>query len=74
MAPMVHGLEAKYFGRVLFSYIDADDPRTFDIQRALGFRYQPELYLLDAAGTVLQKFVGFTSQEQLESAFAQYLP
>jgi thioredoxin-like negative regulator of GroEL len=74
MAPMVHGLEAKYFGRVLFSYIDADDSRTFDIQRALGFRYQPELYLLDAAGTVLLKFLGFTSQEQLESAFAQYLP
>ncbi len=74
MAPMVHGLEAKYFGRVLFSYIDADDPRTLDIQRTLGFRYQPELYLLDAAGTVLQKFVGFISQEQLESAFAQYLP
>ncbi|MBV6395615.1 MAG: hypothetical protein HFACDABA_01193 [Anaerolineales bacterium] len=74
MAPMVHGLEAKYFGRVIFSYVDADDPRTFDLQRALGFRYQPELYLLDALGTVLQKFVGFTSQEQLESAFAQYLP
>ena len=74
MAPMVHGLEAKYFGRVLFSYIDADDPRTFDIQRTLGFRYQPELYLLDADGNVLQKFIGFTSQEQLESAFAQYLP
>ena len=74
MAPMVHGLEAKYFGRVLFSYIDADDPRTFDIQRALGFRYQPELYLLDTGGNVLQKFIGFTSQEQLESAFAQYLP
>ena len=74
MAPMVHGLEAKYSGRILFSYIDADDSRTLDIQRALGFRYQPELYLLDAVGTVLQKWVGYTSQEQLESAFAQYLP
>ena len=74
MAPMVHGLEAKYFGRVLCSYIDADDPRSFDIQRALGFRYQPELYLLDANGNVLQKFVGYTTQEQLEGAFAQYLP
>jgi thioredoxin-like negative regulator of GroEL len=71
---MVHGLEAKYFGQIIFSYIDADDRRTFDIQRALGFRSQPELYLLDAAGNVLQKFVGFTSQEQLESAFTQYLP
>lgn len=74
MAPMVHGLEAKYFGRIKFSYLDADDPATLDFQRALGFRYQPELYLLDGSGTVLQKWVGFVTQEQLESAFAQYLP
>lgn len=74
MAPMVHGLEAQYFGRITFSYLDADDPATINFQRALGFRYQPELYLLDANGTVLQKWVGFVTQEQLESAFAQYLP
>jgi len=73
MAPMVHGLEAKYYGRIKFSYLDADDPQTADFQRALGFRYQPELYLLDANGTVLKKFVGFQTQEGLEAAFAQYL-
>ena len=73
MAPMVHGLEAKYFGKIKFSYLDADDPQTLDFQRALGFRYQPELYLLDAVGNVLQKWVGFVSQEQLEGAFGQYL-
>ncbi len=74
MAPMVHGLEAEYFGRIRFTYLDADDPRTFDFQRALGFRYQPEFYLLDAVGQVLQKWVGFVTQEQFESVFAQYLP
>jgi thioredoxin-like negative regulator of GroEL len=73
MAPMVHGLEAKYFGRIKFSYLDADDPATLEFQRTLGFRYQPELYLLDANGQVLQKWVGFVTQEQLESVFAQYL-
>ncbi|MFZ5858950.1 MAG: TlpA family protein disulfide reductase [Chloroflexota bacterium] len=71
---MVHGLEAKYFGQVQFTYLDADDPATLDFQRTLSFRYQPELYLLDANGTVLQKWVGFVTEEQLESAFAQYLP
>ncbi len=25
MAPMVHGLEAKYFGKIKFTYLDADD-------------------------------------------------
>ena len=70
---MVHGLEAEYFGRVKFSYLDADDPDTDAFQRTLGFAYQPELYLLDADGKVLQKFIGFTSEEQLRSIFDQYL-
>jgi thioredoxin-like negative regulator of GroEL len=73
MAPMVHGLEAKYFGRIKFSYLDADDPRTQDFQQALGFYYQPEVYLLDANGNVLQKWVGFTSEEEFEAVFAQYV-
>jgi hypothetical protein len=73
MAPMVHGLEAEYFGRIQFTYLDADDPRTQEFQRALGFYYQPEIYLLDGEGNVLEKWVGFTSEQQLEEAFAQYL-
>ena len=73
MAPMVHGLEAKYFGKIKFTYLDADDANTFDFQRTLGFRYQPEIYLLDADGKVLQKWVGYTSEEEFESVFAQHL-
>ena len=73
MAPMVHGLEAEYFGRVLFTYLDADDPQTLDFQRSLGFFYQPEVYLLDGEGKVLEKWVGYTSQEQLETAFTEHL-
>ena len=73
MAPMVHGLEAKYFGRIQFTYLDADDLRTSDFQRTLGFYYQPEVYLLDANGNVLQKWVGYTSEEEFESAFGPYV-
>ena len=73
MAPMVHGLEAKYFGKIQFSYLDADDSNTLDFQRTLGFRYQPEVYLLDAEGNVLQKWVGYTSEEEFEAVFAQYV-
>ena len=73
MAPMVHGLEAKYSGRIKFSYLDADDPNTDEFQRTLGFYSQPELYLLDGSGNVLQKWVGFQSEEDLESVFAQHL-
>jgi thioredoxin-like negative regulator of GroEL len=74
MAPMVHGLEAKYFGKIQFTYLDADDPATIDFQRALGFRYQPEIYLLDGAGNLLMKWVGYTSEEELEAEFARHLP
>ena len=74
MAPMVHGLVAKYFGKIQFTYLDADDPLTHDFQRALGFYYQPEVYLLDAQGNVLEKWVGFTSEQEFEAAFARYLP
>jgi hypothetical protein len=71
MAPIVHGLEAKYFGRIKFSFFDADDPNTF--QRKLGFRYQPELYLLDANGNILRKMVGYQSGQDLEAVFAEFL-
>ena len=73
MASMVHGLEAKYFGRIQFTYLDADDPNTFEFQRTLGFYYQPEIYLLDADGNLLQKWVGYTTEEEFETVFSQYL-
>jgi hypothetical protein len=73
MAPMVHGLEAKYFGRIKFTFLDADDPNTGEFQRTLGFFSQPEIYLLDGNGKVLQKWVGFQSEEDLEPVFAQHL-
>lgn len=72
MAPMVHGLEAEYFGRIKFTYLDADDPSTRDFQQTLGFYYQPEVYFLDPDGNVLQKWVGFTSEEDFEAVFGQY--
>jgi thioredoxin-like negative regulator of GroEL len=73
MAPVVHGLEAKYHGRIKFSYLDADDSTTMEFQRTLGFRYQPELYLLDADGNVLRKMVGFQSEQDLEATFNEFL-
>ena len=73
MAPMVHGLEAEYYGKVKFTYIDADDPDTDVFQKTLGFYYQPELYLLDENGNVLEKLIGFVSEEEFRSKFEQYL-
>lgn len=73
MAPMVHGLEAEYSGKVKFTYLDADDPNTDAFQRELGFAYQPEFYLLDANGNVLKKLIGFISEEEFRSTLNSYL-
>lgn len=72
MAPIVHGLEAEYVGRIQFTYLDADDPATKDFQRSLGFAYQPEFYLLDGAGIVLQKWFGYVSADDFRAVFAQH--
>ncbi len=72
MAPMVHGLEAEYFGKIRFTYLDADDSRTDQFQDALGFYYQPEFYLLDSNGNLLHKFVGYVSADEFRSAFRKF--
>jgi thioredoxin-like negative regulator of GroEL len=73
MAPMVHGLEAQYAGKIRFLYLDIDDPANQAAKREFGFSYQPEFYLLDGEGNLLQKWVGSVSQEQFEAVFAQVL-
>ncbi|MRR37368.1 hypothetical protein EG829_22480 [bacterium] len=69
MAPIVHGLEAEYAGRIQFVYLDASDPDTLDFQRALGFRVQPEFYLLDGEGNVLYQWFGYVQEGDLRAQF-----
>ncbi len=73
MASMVHGLEVEYWGRVKFTYLDADDPGTQAFQRQLGFIYQPEFYLLDGDGNLIKKLVGFVSEETFRALFDENL-
>ena len=69
MAPIVHGLEDRYFDRMEFSYLDIDDPANTAFEQALGFRYQPELYLLDGQGNLIKKWVGAVPEAELAAAF-----
>ena len=73
MAPMVHGLEAHYAGKIKFTYLDIDDPANQPVKREFGFVYQPEFYLLDGQGNVLQKWVGSVPQDQFEAVFTEYV-
>lgn len=69
MAPIVHELEAEYYGRIRFVYLDASDPRTKEFQQALGFRGQPSFYLLDGEGRILKQWLGLVSAEEFRAAF-----
>ncbi|MBI5824359.1 MAG: thioredoxin family protein [Chloroflexi bacterium] len=73
MAPMVHGLEAEYSGKVKFTYLDADDPQTDFFQQTLGFYYQPEFYFLNGDGGLIKKLIGFISEDEFRSLFDENL-
>jgi hypothetical protein len=68
MAPVVHGLEQQYGKQVNFVYLDIDDSRTNPFKRQLGYQYQPNLFLLDGQGNIVQQWVGSVSQDTLEQA------
>jgi len=69
MKPIVHGLEAKYGDRIQFTYLDIDDSRTDSFKTALGFRVQPQYFLLDGSGNVVKEWFGLVSEEELVAAF-----
>ncbi len=68
MAPVVHGLEAKYNGTVDFVYLDIDDPATTAYKQQLGYRYQPHIFLLDGDGNIVEQWIGYTTEDQLDPA------
>lgn len=69
----MHGLEGKYCDQVEFSYLDIDDGSTQRFKEALGYRYQPHIFLLDADGNILNQWVGYVQGEDLESAIVNAL-
>ena len=73
MAPIVHGLEAEYEGKIAFSYLDIDDQHNEETKRSLGFIYQPEYYLLNGQGQVIKKWVGRVSVEDFRLEFNRNL-
>ena len=68
MAPIVHGLEAKYGDQVNFIYLDIEDPATKSFQRELGYRSQPHYFLLNEEGRTVKEWRGFVSEEEFEEA------
>jgi thioredoxin-related protein len=73
MAPMVHGLEAQYAGKIDFFYLDAGDPATQEYQKKFGFQYQPYFILLDGSGKEVKRWAGAVTKDEFETAFSAIL-
>jgi hypothetical protein len=71
MAPIVHGLEAEYFDKINFVYLDIDDPANDNFKQLLGFRYQPQFFLIDSDGNIIQQWVGAVPETDFRTAFDQ---
>lgn len=69
MAPVVHGLEAEYYDQINFAFLDIDDPSNDEFKRALGFRVQPQFFLLDENGEIIQQWAGRVSADDFRAAF-----
>lgn len=69
MAPIVHGLESEYSDRIIFVYLDIDDPATNAFKQELGYFVQPHFFLLDGQGNVLKQWTGPVSAQELIQAF-----
>lgn len=68
MAPIVHGLEDEYKEQMNFIYLDIDDPATDTFKKALGYRVQPQFFLLDENGAILKQWLGRVSEEDLRAS------
>jgi hypothetical protein len=73
MAPIVHGLEARYGDRINFVYLDIDDPQTQPFKTALKYIVQPDYYLLDAQGNVVDHWLGYVAEDKFVQAFDKIL-
>ena len=68
MAPVVHGLEQQYAGRIDFLYLNVAVPRNDSARQALGFRATPHFFLLDDRGTTRTSMQGVVPEDSLRSA------
>ena len=73
MAPIVQALEAEYRNRLIFTYLDIDDPATRLFQRQLIFRTEPHFFLLDPQGRILRQWTGYVTPSQFRQAFQEAL-
>lgn len=71
--PIVHELEAEYWGEIDFVYLDIDDPANREAMDRYGYRAQPFFVLLDEEGQVINTWFGVQDASTLRTAFDSLL-
>lgn len=59
----MHGLEAEYWGRVDFIYLDRENPANADVVSRFAVAYQPVFVLIAPDGTEVQRWFGGTADD-----------
>jgi thioredoxin-like negative regulator of GroEL len=73
MAPVVHGLEKQYKGKVDFLYLNVAEARNDSAKRALGFRSTPHFFLVSSTGVGRDSMQGIVPSDSLRGALDQLL-
>jgi len=73
MAPIINELEAQYVDQIVFVRLDVDDPATGFLKSELGYELQPEFYLVNGDGVVLEMWEGLVEIEDFMRVFNQVI-
>jgi thioredoxin-like negative regulator of GroEL len=68
MAPVVHGLEQEYAGRIDFLYLNVADARNDSAKRALGFTSTPHFFFRRADGSTVKAMQGVVPEDSVRRA------
>ena len=68
MAPVVHGLEQEYAGRVDFLYLNVAEERNASAESTYGFTSTPHFFFLRADGSPVRNIQGVVPANTLKSA------
>lgn len=71
--PMVHRLEAEFWGEIDFVYLDQYDEANRDVLSQYGVRGRPTFILIEPDGTAVTRWFGAISKEEIRAILTEYL-
>lgn len=73
MAPVVHGLEKQYQGRIDFLYLNIADSANGEAKKALGFKGTPHFFFLRPDGSPTDTLQGGVPADSVRASLDRLL-